>query len=71
MSKYDLLWQRVAELLNQENVTKAVLSFEEIKDCIGFEIDHSFLKYKKELETVGCKVRKISMKDKKITFERA
>lgn len=71
MSKYDLLWQRVAELLNQENVTKAVLSFEEIKDCIGFEIDHSFLKYKKELETVGCKVSKISMKDKKITFERA
>ena len=26
------------------------LTYDEIKNILGFEIDHSFLKYKKELE---------------------
>lgn len=44
------------------------LSFEEIKNILGAEIDHSFLKYKKELEMYGYKVNKISMKEKYVDF---
>ena len=37
---------------------------------LGFEIDHSFLDCKKELEEHGYKVDKISLKEQKITFEK-
>ena len=37
---------------------------------LGFEIDHSFLNGKKELEEHGYKVGKISLKEQKITFEK-
>lgn len=36
---------------------------------LGFEIDHSFLNCKKELEEYGYKVGKISLKEQKIIFE--
>ena len=46
MSKYELLWIYLKEN-NKENYK---LSYEEIKEILGFEIDHSFLTYKKELK---------------------
>ena len=46
------------------------LTYEEIRDVLGFEIDHSFLAYKKELKEYGYEVGKISMKEKTVTFRK-
>ena len=46
------------------------LTFDEIQDIAGIPIDHSFLKYKKEAEEYGYRVGKISMKEKKVVFDR-
>lgn len=43
MSKYEPLWNYVKE--NKKENYK--LTYEEIKSILGFEIDHSFLTYKK------------------------
>lgn len=37
---------------------------------LGFDIDHSFLTYKKEAEEFGYEVGKISMKGKPVIFNR-
>lgn len=66
MSKYEPLWNYI--LKNSKQVLK--LSYEEIKDILGFEIDHSFLMYKKELNEYGYEVSKISMKEKTVTFSK-
>lgn len=66
MSKYIKLWN----YLKSKNQDGYELSFEEIKNILGFDIDHSFLEYKKELPSYGYEVVKISMKDKKIIFKR-
>lgn len=68
MSKYSPLWQEVARRMQEAD--KLTLTFEEVKGVLGFEIDHSFLNCKKELEEYGCKVGKISLKEQKITFEK-
>ena len=60
MSKYEPLWKYLKDN-NKENYK---LSYEEIKNIIGFEIDHSFLTYKKEAKEFGYEVGKISMKEK-------
>lgn len=64
MSKYEQLWEYI-KANNQEAYT---LSFENIKDILGFEIDHSFLTYKKELASYGYEATKISMKNKTVLF---
>lgn len=66
MSKYDLLW----EYIKKEEKDTLKLSFEEIKNITGAPIDHSFLRYKKELESYGYKVSKISIKEETVTFEK-
>lgn len=66
MSKYDALWEYVKK--NKEQSFQ--LTFEEIQDIAGIPIDHSFLKYKKELLEYGCKVGKISMKEQTVLFEK-
>lgn len=66
MSKYGPLWKFIKD--NQKDSYK--LTYEEIKDILGFEIDHSFLTYKKELINYGYEVRKISMKEKVILFSK-
>lgn len=49
MSKYEPIWKYI-----QQNAdTKNVLTFSEIRDILGFEIDHSFLTYKKDLLQYG------------------
>ena len=66
MSKYNKLW----EYIKENNKDNYELSYEEIKDILGFDIDHSFLTYKKELNNYGYEVGKISMKEKKIIFNK-
>ncbi len=64
MSKYSALWEYV-----QKNGSQALkLTFEEIQDIAGIPIDHSFLKYKKELTEYGYQVGKISMKEQTVLF---
>ena len=66
MSKYEPLWK----YLKDNNKENYVLSYEEIKNIIGFEIDHSFLNNKKEAKDYGYEVQKISMKEKTVIFNR-
>ena len=66
MSKYEPLWKYLKDN-NKENYK---LSYEEIKNIIGFEIDHSFLTSKKEAKEFGYEVGKISMKEKTIIFNK-
>lgn len=66
MSKYQFLW----DYLKDNNKDSYELSYEEIRDILGFEIDHSFLTYKKELKEYGYEVGKISMKERTIIFNK-
>ena len=66
MSKYDPLWKFI-----QENDEKSIkLTFDEIAEITGIAIDHSFLKYKKELLTFGYQVGKISMKEQTVMIHK-
>ncbi len=66
MSKYEPLWKYLKE--NNKNNYK--LSYEKIREILGFDIDHSFLTYKKEAKEYGYEVSKISMKEKTIIFNK-
>ena len=66
MSKYEPLWK----YLEDNNKEKYILSYEEIKNILGFEINHSFLTYKKEAKEYGYEVGKISMKEKTVMFNK-
>jgi hypothetical protein len=66
MSKFDTLWAYIKK--NDGATIK--LSFAEIKEILGIEIDHSFLKYKKELIEYGYEVGKISLKEKSVIFNK-
>lgn len=66
MSKYNALWEYM-----QKNEGQSIkLTFEEIQNIAGIPIDHSFLKYKKELTEYGYEVEKISMKTQAVVFKR-
>ena len=66
MSKYEKLWKYIQEN-DKEQVT---LSFDEIGEIAGVPLDHSFLRYKKELSEYGWEVSKISMKAQTVLFVR-
>ncbi len=66
MSKYAPLWKYLKD--NDRDLYK--MSFDEIKSILGFDIDHSFLTYKKETVDYGYEVGKISMKDKCVIFNK-
>lgn len=66
MSKYNALWEHV----QKDGSPSIKLSFAEIRDIIGIEIDHSFLNYKKELMQYGYQVGKISLKEKTVIFNK-
>ena len=68
MSRYKDLWIYIDLIFKRTNKEKIELSFNQIKDATGFDIDHSFLTYKKELLDYGYKVEKIKLKDKIIIF---
>lgn len=66
MSKYNSLWEYV-----QKNGGQSFkLTFDEIAEIAGIAIDHSFLKYKKELTEYGYQVGKISMKEQTVIFNK-
>ncbi len=66
MSKYNSLWEYV-----QKNGSESfALTFDEIQNVAGIPIDHSFLKYKRELVEYGYEVGKISMKEQTVIFNR-
>jgi len=66
MSKYDPLWEYV-----QKSGSKSFkLTFAEIQNITGVPIDHSFLKYKKELTQYGYLVGKISIKEQTVVFQK-
>ena len=64
MSKYDALWVWIKE----KGIDGFKLTFAEIQQIAGLSIDHSFLKYKKELSEYGFEVSKISMKAQTVLF---
>ncbi len=64
MSKYDTLWAYI----QQSGEPRLRLTFDEISEIAGVPLDHSFLKYKKELLEYGYDVGKISMKAKTVLF---
>lgn len=66
MSKYDTLWRYIKENGEKE----LLLTFDEIGKIAGVPLDHSFLKYKKELSAYGYEVEKISMKTQTVLFVR-
>ncbi len=66
MSKYEPLWEYLKKM-NQESYQ---LSYEAIREILGFDLDHSFLTYKKDLQAYGYQVTKIFMKEKIIIFQK-
>lgn len=66
MSKYDKLW----EFIRRSGKDSFEMTFDEIHAAAGIPIDHSFLRYKKELTAYGYEVGKISLKQKTAAFNR-
>lgn len=66
MSKYEVLWNYIKD----NNKASYIMTFDEIKNILGFDIDHSFLTYKKELNEYGYEVSKIKLKEKIIMFNK-
>lgn len=66
MSKYEPLWN----WLRKNGKDEYKLSYEEMREIMGFELDHSFLNYKKEAQEYGYEVGKISMKEKTVLFHK-
>ena len=64
MSKYNTLW----EYIHESGKPQLTLTFDEIRQIAGVPLDHSFLKYKKELCNYRYEVVKISMKAQTVLF---
>lgn len=64
MSKYHALWSYIHE----NGKPQLTLTFDEIGQIAGVPLDHSFLKYKKELSDFEYEVGKISMKNQTVDF---
>ncbi len=64
MSKYETLWRYI----QKECKMQLTLTFDEIEKITGMPIDHSFLRYKKDLHEYGYEVKKISMKARSVVF---
>ena len=66
MSKYDPLWKWI----NENKTDNFKLTYAEIENIAGVPIDHSFLRFKKELLQYGFQAPKISMKEQTVDFEK-
>lgn len=64
MSKYRTLWTYIQRSDRQQ----LTLTFDEIGQIAKVPLNHSFLKYKKELLEFGYEVEKISMKNQTVIF---
>lgn len=56
--------------VQKEGKPQIKLSFDEMREILRMEIDHSYLNYKKELTQFGYQVGKISLKEKTIVFKK-
>ena len=65
-SKYVKLW----EYIKNNNKEYYKLSFDDIENILGFEINHQFLNCKKELIGYGYVVKKISLKEKYVEIDK-
>ena len=66
MSKFSPLWEYVAG----QQGSRLLLSFAQVEEICGLPIDHSFLNCKKELLAYGWQVKKISLKQQTVAFEK-
>lgn len=66
MSKYNALWKWI----EKNGADSFKLTYDEIEKISGLHIDHSFLKYKKELADYGYEVVKICMKEQTVAFSK-
>jgi len=66
MSKYNAVW----EYVSSRGEPRLLMTFDEIRQIAGLEIDHSFLTYKKELIPLGYAVGKISLKAQTVEFRK-
>ena len=66
MSKYNILWEYIGKT---EDLSRT-LTLKEIEEIAGVPLDHSFLRYKKELADYGWQVGKISMKEQTVLFHK-
>jgi len=66
MSKYDPLWSYI----QKKPGNSYMITFDEVKHVLGFEIDHSFLNFKKELKSYGFEIAKISLRDRTISYKK-
>lgn len=66
MSKYEKLCNWI--VIN--DLDKFKPPYTQIEEIAGVKIDHSFLKYKKELLNYGYRVEKVSMKEETISFKK-
>ena len=66
MSKFAPLWEYVAG----QQGSKLLLSFVQVEEICGLPIDHSLKKEKKELLAYGWQVKKISLKQQNVAFEK-
>ena len=64
MSKYLKLW----EYIKEQSSDTLKLTYDEIETITGVPLDHSFLKYKKELLEYGWQVKMIHMNVKSVEF---
>jgi len=64
MSKYKPLWEH----LRADGRESIQLSFDEIRDILGFDIDHSFLNYKKEAVNFNYQIAKVNIKKRSVLF---
>lgn len=66
MSKYDALW----DWIQANGAERFTLTEDEIERLAGAPLDHSFLKYKKELTAYGYEVVRISLKERTVCFRK-
>lgn len=66
MSKYDRLWKNIAS----RDQDRLIIPFAEVEKIAGVPLDHSFLRYKKELREYGYQVDHIYLKKQQIQVSR-
>jgi len=71
MSKFNCLWIYIDDTFRKQKCETLIMTFSDIQKVLSFPIDHSFLNAKKELLTYGYEVKKISLKNKQIIFQKS
>jgi hypothetical protein len=66
MSKYDQLWKYIADC----GQDRLMIPFSAVEKIAGVPLDHSFLRYKKELLDYGYQVDNLFLKKQQIQISR-